>query len=386
MIRPDKKTKNADVPQRCGRIAIVGRPNVGKSTLLNTLLGERIAITSHQPQTTRDAILGVLTEGPVQYCFVDTPGIHNARSKLGARMNAQANYVAAGCDVVMFMTDVPSCRGGAFGEADLAILNTLAKTVPVVLVLNKIDVLSAKTDLFPLLAGLGAQHTFAEVVPLSATKRENTKSLLKCLAQYLPVADFVHDADELSDKPVRFFVTEFVREQVLRRTRQEVPHGVAVTIERYEELPRLTRISLVIHVDKASHKPIVIGRGAEMLKAIGTQARHKLEKLMGRKVHLETTVRVTEGWYERDDLLDEFGYSAGADEARKEARKTVKRPPVQNTPKAERSQPNPPGDRPVTAAAKAAAPRAKAPNSVKNPHSGTKKASGKVSVPKKALP
>jgi GTP-binding protein Era len=298
--------------QRAGRIAILGRPNVGKSTLLNALVGEPIAITSHHPQTTRDRISGVLTHGDAQLVFVDTPGLHAARNRLGARMNQEAREGAAGADVVIFVTDVSAEAKATMRREDVAILASIPEDKPVILAINKVDKVTPKPKLLPLLEEHAKARAFAAVVPVSALREGGVRELVREVAALLPEGPALFEDDAVSDKPVRFFVAEFVREQILRKTRQEVPHGVAVVVERFDESGKIPKIDLVIHVDKESHKGIVIGAGGSLLRAIGTDARARVEALLGTQVVLRTFVRVTPGWYEKDSGLKDMGYEPPA--------------------------------------------------------------------------
>jgi GTP-binding protein Era len=317
-----------DAVRRAGTVALIGRPNVGKSTLLNALLGERIAITSHHAQTTRDRIAGILTTGGVQYVFLDTPGFHRARHKLGEHMNEVARAAAAECDVAVFMTE-PEMRNTPEGlsvnptvrDDDRAILEAIPAKTPVVLLLNKIDKIKVKQVLFPLLEAYGKVRELAAIVPVSALKANGLAAILAEVGKVLPAGDALYDAEELSDKPVRFFVGEFVREQILRRTRQEVPHGIAVTVESFDENAKLVRISVTVHVAKESHKGIIIGDGAKMLTAVGRAARLRAEELLGRKVHLETFVRATPGWFDDAARLADMGYRDETGVKRKRAGK-----------------------------------------------------------------
>jgi GTP-binding protein Era len=295
---------------RSGRVAIVGRPNVGKSTLLNALLGERIAIVSKHPQTTRDPILGVLTRGPSQFLFVDTPGLHRAKTKLGVRMNAAARDAAREADVILFMTAVAEPPRPTMSEEDRAILAAIPAEMPVVLVVNKIDRLAKRAALLPVLESYAKERAFAAVVPVCALKKNGVLGILAEVGALLPEAPHAFDADAISDKPVRFFVAEFVREQILAKTFEEVPHGVAVVVERFDESGEVPRIELAIHVDRESHKRIVIGSKGALIKAIGTEARVRVEAMMGKQVHLQLWVRVTPKWYEDDAQLAELGYGA----------------------------------------------------------------------------
>jgi GTP-binding protein Era len=301
-------------PTRSGRVALLGRPNVGKSTLLNALLGEPIAIISAHPQTTRDVVRGVLTRGDTQYVFVDTPGVHSAKNRLGAWMNEAAREQAREADVVVLLIEPE--RGpdntSVVGTGDLALAREL-KGVPTVLVINKIDRVKDKTKLLPMLATFGSEHDFAATIPMSARKADGTERLLKELRELLPVQPFLYETDTLSDQPVRFFVAEFVREQILQHTRQEVPHGVAVVVERFDEGAEVAHIELAIHVAREGHKGILVGAKGAMMKRIGTAARMRVEKMMGRKVHLKLWVRTTPDWMNNPARLRELGYGGGGE-------------------------------------------------------------------------
>ncbi len=297
---------------RAGKVALVGRPNVGKSTLLNALLGERIAITSPHPQTTRDRILGVLTEPGAQFVFLDTPGIHAARSKLGARMNREAREAAREADVLVLVTDVVPGAAPVARDVDMTLVKSLPEGIPVVLALNKIDRVKDKTELLGLLEAHARAFDFAALVPVSGKVSSGMESLKRALREHLPElpkgTPLPFDEDTLTDRPVRYLVAELVREQVLHHTRQEVPHGVAVIVDSFDEAPKVPRILLSVHVDRESHKRIVIGKQGTLLKRIGIEARKRVEELVGKKVHLEIWVRVTPGWYESAAGLREMGY------------------------------------------------------------------------------
>lgn len=303
-----KSRPSAEGGRRAGRVAIVGRPNVGKSTLLNSLIGERIAIVSPLPQTTRDSILGLLSTDELQIAFVDTPGIHTAKNKLGARMNATAEHTAQGADAQLLVVALGE-RGQGLTAADRAILAKLPK-IPTLLILNKVDRVKPRSLMLPLLESiqkeLGPQLT--AIIPVSARSGNGVPRIVSELANVLPLGEPLFPEDEISDRPMRFFVAEFVREQILRNTRNEVPHGVAVTVESFEEETKTPRIMLTIHVDRDSHKPILLGKHGAMMKTIGTAARARVEQLLGKQVHMELFVRVTPGWYENDALLRSFGY------------------------------------------------------------------------------
>jgi GTP-binding protein Era len=300
---------------RAGTVALLGRPNVGKSTLLNALLGERVAITSHHPQTTRDRIAGILTHDDAQLVFLDTPGFHAPKSKLGARMNEIARSAAEACDVAVFMTD-PSPAPRA---EDRTILEAVSLNKPTVLAVNKVDKVKPRAGLLPMLEAWASVRDFAAVVPVAAKNGDGVRRLLAevgKLVQLLPPREALYPEDELTDKPLRFLVAELVREQILRRTRQEVPHGVAVTVETWDEGAGRragggVRITVTVHVAKESHKGILIGDGGKMLAAIGTAARKRAEELLGQRVRLETWVRATPRWFDDPARLAELGYGEG---------------------------------------------------------------------------
>lgn len=308
MLR-QKPRKTAVPKTRVATIAIVGRPNVGKSTLLNAIVGQPLAITSHHPQTTRERILGVYTEPDLQLVFTDTPGVHEARSPLGAFMNQEAETAAAGGDVIVMVTDVGAKPRDAMHPDDLKILAAFPPRARVFLLVNKIDLVKLKADLFPFLKACGDAFGFAEVIPISAKKEDGIKHLIEALRQIATEGPKLFDDETLSDRPTRFFVAEFVREQILRKTREEVPHGVAVVVERWADVKGMPHIELAVIVDKESHKKIVIGHGGALLKEIGTRARKKVETLIGQQVHLKIWVRVVPRWYESPAKLVELGYA-----------------------------------------------------------------------------
>jgi GTP-binding protein Era len=292
-------------PTRSGRVALLGKPNVGKSTLLNALLGEPIAIISSHPQTTRDVVRGVITRGDTQFVFLDTPGVHAAKNRLGTLMNETARGQAREADVVVLLVEPE--RGAEPYAADLALVRELDR-VPAVLVINKIDRLKDKTALLPILETLGKAHPFAAVVPMSAKRTDGVDRLLKEVRELLPEQPFLYEPDTLSDQPVRFFVAEFVREQILQHTRQEVPHGVAVVVERFDESTDVPHIEIAIHVAREGHKGILVGAKGNMMKRIGTAARMRVEKMLGRKVHLKLWVRTSPDWMDDPAKLRDLGY------------------------------------------------------------------------------
>ncbi len=318
--KPIKKPKAPEF--RSGHVALVGRANVGKSTLLNAALGERLAIVSHHPQTTRDRLLGVLTTGSAQIAFLDTPGLHEPRNRLGARMNREAEEAIAGADLVVFVTDVGKSNQGrapaGLHPGDAAILAKLPANVPVLCVVNKIDRIPDKANLVPVLEAAAKARDFVAFVPISAIGKDGVRRVVAEIEKHLPVGPKLYDDDTLTDRPARWVVAEIVREQVLAKTRAEIPHGVAVVVEGWAEpsgkRKKMTEIDAAIHVPKESHKKILVGRAGGMLKDIGTRARARVERLLGQPVVLRLWVRVTEDWYESNERLRELGYGEG-DEA-----------------------------------------------------------------------
>jgi GTP-binding protein Era len=319
-------------PTRAGTVAIVGRPNVGKSTLLNAALEQRLSIVSPTPQTTRDAILGVVQARGAEIALLDTPGLHRPRSELGRVMNQTAREAARAADVVVFVAEVPPARreeGSLRAHpGDLILLADIALDRPVVLVLNKIDRAKDKAALLPLIEAYAKLRAFAAVVPICAlAKGGGVRRVLDEVAALLPEGPFRHAPDDLTDRPLRFFAAEYVREQILRATEAEVPHAVAVTIDRFVEpiddegegrpagartSPGVVQIDATICVERPGQKRILIGTGGEMLKGIGTRARRRIQELLGRKVNLKLWVRVEPGWRMERAKLEELGYRAPA--------------------------------------------------------------------------
>lgn len=290
----------AEAPPRSGRAAIIGRPNVGKSTLLNSLLGQKLAIATPTPGTTRSMLLGVFAQHqpPTQIAFVDTPGMHRPHNALGRALQEDAKAGLSNADVIVLVTELPKSGApqASLAGRDAEVLAQLADVaVPVVLVINKVDRLKNKALLLPLIERVSEQHSFASIVPLSALRKDNLGALIGALREHLPEG-LAYDADMLTDKPQRFFASELVREAVLTHTRDEVPHGVAVMVDNFEETPQLNRVAATIIVSKDAHKGIVIGRGGERIKRIGSDARVAMETLFERKVFLELWVKVVRGW------------------------------------------------------------------------------------------
>jgi len=289
-----------------GFVAIIGQPNVGKSTLLNRILGQKIAITSPKPQTTRNRILGIHNIPNGQILFLDTPGIHNARGGLNRYMVDLATTSIRDVDVVMLLVEADRQPGGAL-QAIIGLLQQLSS--PVVLVINKID-LVAPEQLLKCIDSYRALLDFREIVPVSALRGEGVDRLLDLLPPLLPAGPQYYPDDMVTDLPERFIVAEMVREQIMKKTRNEIPYGVAVQVESFEESPqrKLVVIKAVIHVERDSQKRIVVGRQGEMIKAVGATARRDIEKFLGCRVFLELFVRVDKNWTQSTRLLKEFGY------------------------------------------------------------------------------
>lgn len=289
---------------RTGLVAIIGRPNVGKSTLLNRLVGQKISIVSRKAQTTRHRITGVLTEGKRQFVFVDTPGFQtHHRNALNATMNRTVNQVLQEVDAVMFMIEA-----GRFGPDDRKVLSLLPPEARVVLVINKVDLEEDKSRLLPFIAKMAAEFPFAEIVPVSAERGHNVDQLLVAVGKYLPEGEPLFGEDDVTDRSERFLAAEFLREKLFRLLGEELPYGMTVEIEKFEVEGSLRRIFAAIIVDKAGHKGIVIGRGGERLKRISSEARVELEALFGSKVYLETWVKVKSGWADDERALKSLGY------------------------------------------------------------------------------
>jgi GTP-binding protein Era len=297
---------------RSGTAALVGRPNVGKSTFLNAALGEALAIVSPTPQTTRNRILGVVRRPGAEIALLDTPGIHKPHSRLGRSLNRTARDATDEADVVVYMT-MPS-RGAAQGAhpGDQTLLSDIGQDKPTILVINKIDQVPDKAYLLPLIDELSKLREFAAVVPISALRGDGVDLVLDEVAGRLPAAQPKFEDDALTDRPTRFFVAEFVREPILQWAREELPHAVAVEVTRFDEEPRIVRIDATIHVERDGQKRIVIGKGGEKLKAIGTAARARIEAMVGKKTYLALWVRVTPGWTESDETIAELGYGRHA--------------------------------------------------------------------------
>jgi GTP-binding protein Era len=289
---------------RTGRIAIVGRPNVGKSTLLNRMAGMKISITSNRPQTTRHRLNAIVTEADTQMVLVDTPGFQTEHGgELNRLMNRTVTQSLDGVDVVLFVIEAMK-----FGREDRKLLPLLPKNIPVVLIVNKIDKLVDKSVLLPFIAETSKAFAFAEIVPVSAAKGTQVAHLAKLLKPYLPEGPPQHEEDEVTDRPERFLAAELVREKLFRLLGEELPYAATVMVEKFEMHGQMRHIQIAIIVDKPNHKAMVIGKGGEKLKQIGTQARIDMEKLFGGKVFLELWVQVKSGWADSLKTLKSLGY------------------------------------------------------------------------------
>jgi GTP-binding protein Era len=288
----------------CGTVAIVGRPNVGKSTLLNHILGVKLSITSRKAQTTRHRLLGIHTTNESQYLFVDTPGFQLVhKSALNRVMNRTVQQVLAEVDVVLFVVEATR-----FGQADRQVMELLPQGRPVLLAVNKADLLQDKAELLPFIEQRSAEFPYAEVVPVSARRSLNLDDLLAAIRKYLPEQPAIFAEDELTDRNERFLAAELLREKVFRLLGDELPYSITVEIEKFEQEGNLRRIHAAIIVDKENQKPILIGKKGEKLKQISTEARQDMENLFGGKVWLETWVKVRGGWADDERALKSLGY------------------------------------------------------------------------------
>ena len=289
---------------KSGFVTLIGRPNVGKSTLMNYLIGQKIAITSNKPQTTRNRIQTVLTTEEGQIVFVDTPGIHKAKNKLGTYMVNVAERTLNEVDVVLWLVE-PSTFIGA-GEQH--IVQQLEKvTTPVVLVINKADTVK-KEDILPCIAKYNEVYQFVDIVPVSARTGENTDELLKVIMKYLPYGPQFYDEDTITDQPERQIVAELIREKALHCLNEEIPHGIAVSIEKMKARKKVMDIEATIICERDSHKGIIIGKQGSMLKKIGSTARYEIEQMLECKVNLQLWVKVKKDWRDSDFLIKNFGY------------------------------------------------------------------------------
>ncbi len=289
---------------RCGFIAVVGRPNVGKSTLTNALIGSKITIVSRKAQTTRHRIQGVLTREHEQFVFVDTPGF---QTRHGGTMNRMMNRVVtqtlAGVDVVLFVVEA-----GKWSPGDAKLLSLLHDPARTILVISKIDQLKNRDELYPFVAKIAAQFQFDAVVPVSSTKKHQLDQLLDEVAKRLPENEAYFDADTLTDRPIRFIASELIREKIFRLVGDELPYGCTVMIEQWEETDKGVHVAACVIVERDSHKPILLGVGGSHMKRIASEARQDIAKLLDKPIHLEVYIKVKKGWAEKEGSLRDLGY------------------------------------------------------------------------------
>ncbi len=291
-------------PYKSGFVTLIGRPNVGKSTLMNHLIGQKIAITSNKPQTTRNRIRTVLTTEEGQIVFVDTPGIHKSKNKLGDYMVHVAEHTLEEVDVILWLVEPTNF----IGAGERHIIEELKKVkIPVILVINKTDTVK-KEAVYSFIDTYRQELEFAEIVPVSALKGDNTDELVRCIFQYLPRGHAFFDEDTVTDQPMRQIVAELIREKALRLLEEEVPHGVAVSIESMKETGKICHINAAIVCERDSHKGIIIGKGGQMLKKIGMAARREIEEMLEMQVNLKLFVKVKKDWRDNEYLLKNFGY------------------------------------------------------------------------------
>ena len=289
---------------KCGFVSLVGRPNVGKSTLLNKILGMKLAITSDKAGTTRNIINGIYNDNDSQIIFVDTPGIHKPTHKLGNLLNKKAYTNTMGVDIVLFLIDIAK----GYGKGDEFILNRIKdKDVHIFLLLNKIDMVKDKTKLLKDIDELRKLYDFKEIIPISAKDGNNTDTLIECIKDNLEEQERIYSEDELTNVSTRFIMGELVREKVLELTRDEIPHSVTCYVESFEELDDIVNIQVLIVVDRDNLKKIIIGKQGKMLKEIGTRARFDMENFLGKKVYLETYVKTLKNWRDQEKYFEELG-------------------------------------------------------------------------------
>ncbi|WP_445357523.1 GTPase Era [Microbulbifer sp. ANSA002] len=295
----------SEQPSRCGYVAIVGRPNVGKSTLLNHLLGQKLAITSRKPQTTRHNMLGIKTDGPNQIIFVDTPGLHSDQEKaINRYMNRAASSAARDVDVVVFVVERTR-----WSEGDQLVADKLrGLKCPLIIAVNKVDQLEDKSDLLPQLQALAEQHPKAEIVPISALRNVNLDSLEEVILKHLPKGQHFFPEDQVTDRSSRFLAAEIVREKIMRQLGAEVPYQVTVEVEEFKQEGKILHISAAILVERSGQKRIIIGNKGERIKQIGSQAREDMERLFDSKIMLNLWVKVKSGWSDDERALRSLGY------------------------------------------------------------------------------
>ena len=289
---------------KSGFVSVVGRPNVGKSTLINSIIGKKVAITSSKAQTTRNIIQGIYNEEDTQIVFVDTPGIHKPNSKLGKVLNNQAYYSMQDTDFIMFVVDT-----SGLGRGDEFIINEIKKVnKPVILVINKIDTVS-KEELIKIVSAYNELYDFADIFPISALKKNNIKELIKVLKKYLPDEVCYYGKNDITNRSIEFRIAEIVREKVFNQTKEEVPHSITCKTDSITRNNNSYNILVSIIVDRDSLKKIIIGARGEKLKKIGTSARIEIEQIIGKKVYLELFVKTVKKWREKEKYLDEYGFN-----------------------------------------------------------------------------
>ena len=289
---------------KCGFVSLVGRPNVGKSSLLNSILGMKLAITSNVSGTTRNVIQGIYNDDNSQIIFVDTPGIHKPNNKLGNLMNKKAYNNTEGVDIILFLIDISK----GFGKGDQFILDRIKdKGLPIFLLLNKIDLVKDKSKLLKDISKLKELYDFKEIIPISAMKKDNIDTLINCIKNNLNESEKIYSDEDLTNVTTRFIMAEFVREKVLELTHDEIPHTVTCYVENFEEDEKVVHIQVLIVVDRDNIKKIIIGKQGSMLKEIGTRARHDMEDFLGKKVFLETYVKTLKNWRDQEKYFIELG-------------------------------------------------------------------------------
>ena len=289
---------------KTGFVSIIGRPNAGKSTLINTIIGSKVAIVSDKAHTTRNSIQGIYNDDEAQIIFIDTPGIHKPVQTLGKYMNKQSYYSIEDADVILFMIDATE----KLGKGDKFILEKLKEEkAPVFLILNKVDKIK-KELLFPMIEEYNKLFDFKEIIPISALKDDNVNDLIKTIKKYLNEGEKYYPEEYYTDKSINFMVSELVREKVLRLTNEEVPHAVTCVVENYEDNGSSVHINILVIVEREGIKKILVGHNGSMIKEIGTQARSEIEELVGKKVYLELFVKVINNWREKEKYLIEFGF------------------------------------------------------------------------------
>ncbi len=290
---------------RSGFVSLIGRPNVGKSTLLNSIINEKIAITSNKPQTTRNIIQGIYNENGYQIVFVDTPGIHKPINKLGKVLNKEAQSLTKDVDVILLVVDAKD----GIGPGDKKIISSLNSTdSKVILVLNKIDKMSEE-EIYGAINSYKDLYDFAEIVPISALQKNNIQTLINVIKKYLTDDIRYFDEDTITTNPLSFIVSEYVREKIFRMTEEEVPHSITCITSKYEEKKNIVNITVDIIVDRDSIKKIVIGKQGSLLKAVGTEARKDIERLIGKQVYLELYVKTIRNWRDKERYLNELGFN-----------------------------------------------------------------------------